>query len=195
MKKYQIIYADPAWQYKSKECLAKKSILNGKLNTHYQTMSLKEIKDLPMGGVADDNCLLFLWVVSPMLDDCIDVLKSWGFKYSTIGFIWYKQKTNPGSYTMSECEICLIGKKGNIPTPRGLRNIRQFLSEKKTKHSAKPSEIRDRITKMFPTQNKIELFAREKIDGWDSWGNEVESDIQLLSNLSPNKENKNNEKK
>lgn len=187
-KKYQIIYADPAWTYKSKECLAKKSILNGKLNTHYQTMSLKDIKDLPMWMVADNNCLLFLWVVSPMLDDCIDVLKSWGFKYSTIGFIWYKQKTNPGSYTMSECEICLIGKKGNIPTPRGLRNIRQFLSEKKTKHSAKPAEIRDRITKMFPTQNKIELFAREKVKGWDSWGNEVESDIDLSI-----KENKNNE--
>jgi N6-adenosine-specific RNA methylase IME4 len=178
-KKYQIIYADPPWQYKSKECLSKTSILNGKLNTHYPTMTMKDIKELLVGGVADDNCLLFLWVVSPMLDDCIDVLKSWGFKYSTIGFVWYKQKTNPGSYTMSECEICLIGKKGSIPTPRGARNIRQFLSEKKTKHSSKPLEIKDRITQMFPTQNKLELFAREKTDGWDVWGNEVESDIQL----------------
>ena len=159
-KKYQIIYADPAWQYKSKECLAKTSILNGTLNKHYSTMGIQDIKNLQVDDICDKDCLLFLWVVSPMLDDCIDVLKSWGFKYSTIGFIWYKQKTNPGSYTMSECEICLIGKKGNIPTPRGLRNIRQFLSEKKTKHSAKPAEIRDRITKMFPTQNKIELFAR-----------------------------------
>lgn len=181
MKKYQIIYADPAWQYKSKECLAKKSILNGKLNSHYPTMDIKDIKNLPVGEVADENCLLFLWVVSPMLDDCIDVLKSWGFKYSTIGFVWYKQKTNPGSYTMSECEICLIGKKGNIPSPRGLRNIRQFLSEQKTKHSSKPQEIRNRIYKMFPTQNKVELFAREKVEGWDSWGNEVESDINLLT--------------
>ena len=178
-KKYQIIYADPAWQYKSKECLAKTSILNGKLNTHYPTMSISDIKNLPVGGISDDNCLLFLWVVSPMLDECIDVLKSWGFKYSTIGFIWYKQKTNPGSYTMSECEICLIGKKGNIPSPRGARNIRQFLSEQKTKHSSKPQEIRKRIEMMFPEQNKIELFARQKIEGWDVWGNEVESDITL----------------
>jgi N6-adenosine-specific RNA methylase IME4 len=95
-KKYQIIYADPAWQYKSKECLAKTSILNGKLNTHYPTMSISDIKNLPVGGISDDNCLLFLWVVSPMLDECIDVLKSWGFKYSTIGFIWYKQKKIQG---------------------------------------------------------------------------------------------------
>ena len=178
-KKYQIIYADPACQYKSKECLAKNSILNGKLNTHYSTMSMNDLKELPVGGVSDDNCLLFLWVVSPMLDDCIDVLKSWGFKYSTIGFIWHKQKTNPGSYTMSECEICLIGKKGIIPTPRGARNIRQFLSESKTRHSAKPEEIRNRITIMFPQQNKIELIARQKVEGWDAWGNEVESDITL----------------
>jgi len=179
MEKYSIIYADPAWQYKSKECLAKKSILNGKINTHYQTMDLLSLKELPIKNICEDNCLLFLWVVSPMLDDCIDVLKSWGFKYSTIGFVWYKQKTNPGSYTMSECEICLIGKKGKIPFPRGERNIRQFLSEQKTKHSSKPKEIRDRITKMFPSSSKVELFAREKVEGWDVWGNEVESDIKL----------------
>jgi len=172
-KKYQIIYADPAWQYKSKECLAKKSILNGKLNIHYNTLDLKDLKRLPIKDILNDNCLLFLWVVSPMLDDCIDVLKSWGFKYSTIGFIWHKQKTNPGSYTMSECEICLIGKKGKIPQPRGARNVRQFLSEMRTKHSTKPKEVRNRIEKMFPEQSKIELFAREKSDGWDVWGNEV----------------------
>ena len=180
MKKYQIIYADPPWQYKSKECLAKKSILNGKLNFHYPTMSLNQIKELPIKNITDDDCLLFLWVVSPMLDDCIEVLKAWGFKYSTVGFVWYKEKTNPGSYTMSECEICLIGKKGKIPTPRGGRNIRQFIREKKTKHSSKPTEIRQRIEEMFPLQKKVELFAREKGEGWDVWGNEVESDLDLI---------------
>ena len=171
--KYNIIYADPPWQYRSKECLAKKSILNGKLNYHYDTMSLEDIKNLPIKQIEEKDCLLFLWVVSPMLDDCIEVLKSWGFKYSTIGFVWYKEKTNPGSYTMSECEICLIGKKGRIPTPRGSRNIRQFLSQKKDIHSKKPDEIRNRINKMFPEQSKIELFARQHAEGWDCWGNEV----------------------
>ena len=172
-KKYNIIYADPPWQYKSKECLAKKSILNGKLNYHYNTMTLEELKKLPVNKICEKDCLLFLWVVSPMLDGCIDVLKSWGFKYSTIGFIWDKQKTNPGSYTMSQCEICLIGKKGNIPKPRGIRNAKQFISEEKTKHSTKPHEVRKRIVDMFPTQKKIELFARQHADGWDCWGNEV----------------------
>ena len=78
-KKYNIIYADPPWQYRSKECLAKKSILNGKLNYHYNTMSLKELKEMPINNICEKDCLLFLWVVSPMLDDCIELLKSWGF--------------------------------------------------------------------------------------------------------------------
>ena len=179
MKKYEIIYADPAWQYKTKESLAKKSILNGKINSHYETMTIADLERLPMDSISDKNCMLFMWVVSPMLDDGIDLMKKWGFKYSTIAFIWHKQRTNPGHYTMSECEICIVGRRGKIPTPRGARNVKQFLSEKRTRHSAKPNEIRNRIFQMFPTQNKIELFAREKHDGWDVWGNEVESSVAL----------------
>ena len=75
------------------------------------TSIIEELKKIPVNKICEKDCLLFLWVVSPMLDSCIDVLKSWGFKYSTIGFIWNKERTNPGSYTMSECEICIIGKK------------------------------------------------------------------------------------
>lgn len=173
-KKYNIIYADPPWQYKSKECLAKKSILNGKLNYHYETMTIEQLKLLPVKKICKENCLLFLWVVSPMLDDCIDLLKSWGFKYSTIGFIWNKKKANPGSYTMSECEICLIGKRGKIPQPRGKRNIKQYVEEKRIKHSQKPEEVRNRINQMFGEDiPRIELFARQHADGWDCWGNEV----------------------
>lgn len=178
-KKYQIIYADPAWEYNTKECLAKTSILNGELNTHYSTMTLKELKALDVRSISDKNCMLFLWVVSPMLTEGIAVMEAWGYKYATIAFIWHKQRTNPGHYTMSECEICLVGKRGTIPTPRGARNIRQFLSEMRGKHSAKPNEIRNRIEQMFPTQNKVELFARQNVEGWDAWGNEVENSIHL----------------
>ena len=179
MKKYQIIYADPAWEYNTKECLAKTSILNGELNTHYSTMTLKDLKALGVQSISDKNCMLFLWVVSPMLKEGIEVMEAWGFKYATIAFIWHKQRTNPGHYTMSECEICVVGKKGKIPNPRGSRNERQFLSELRTKHSKKPNEIRNRISKMFPEQTKIELFARQRHEGWDAWGNEVVSDVVL----------------
>lgn len=178
-KKYDIIYADPAWQYDSGRNLGKKSLLDGKSNSHYGTMTIDELKKLPICNITSDDCLLFMWVVSPKLDLCIDVLKEWGFKYVTIAFIWHKQRTNPGSYTMSECEICIVGKKGKIPTPRGSRKERQFLTELRTKHSKKPDEIRDRITKMFPDQNKVELFARQNYNGWDAWGNEVEKSIKI----------------
>lgn len=179
MKKYEIIYADPAWQYKTKESLAKTSILNGKLNTHYETMTIAELGGLPLESISDKNSMLFMWVVSPMLDDGIELMKKWGFKYSTIAFIWHKQRANPGHYTMSECEICLVGRRGKIPTPRGARNVRQFLSEMRGKHSAKPIEIRKRIELMFPTQTKLEMFARQSAVGWDAWGNEVENSIDL----------------
>ena len=174
MKKYQIIYADPAWLYQcGKNHLGKKSMINGKTDIHYNGMPIKEMEKLNINDIADNDCLLFMWVTSPFLKIGIDLMIKWGFEYSTIGFIWHKQKTNPGSYTMSECEICLIGKRGKIPQPRGARNVRQFLLEMRTKHSAKPKEVRNRIEKMFPEQSKIELFARIKTEGWDAWGNEL----------------------
>ena len=115
-----------------------------------------------------------MWSSSPHLDQAIELGKSWGFKYITIGFVWDKQAVNPSYYTMSQVEICLIFKKGKIPQPRGARNIRQLISIKRTRHSAKPTEVRDRITEMFPTQLKVEMFARERVEGWDSVGNEVD---------------------
>lgn len=171
MKLYDIIYTDPPWQYASAMVLAKKSILDGKINTHYPTMAHDQLKELVIP--AKDNALMFMWVVSPMLNQGIDLMEHWGFKYATIAFVWEKVRVNPGFYTMSSVEICIVGKRGKIPQPRGKRNVRQFLSETKTRHSAKPSIIRDRITEMFPTQDKLEMFARVKSPGWDVWGNEV----------------------
>ena len=81
-------------------------------------------------------------------------------------------------------EIPLVSIKGKIPQPRGSRKERQFLSELRTKHSKKPDEIRKRIERMFPKQTKIELFARQRYDGWDAWGNEVQSDVNLETDVS-----------
>jgi N6-adenosine-specific RNA methylase IME4 len=148
-------------------------------NEHYGTMTIDELKKMPIKDIANENSLCFMWLVSPKVDLGIEVLKEWGFTFVTIAFIWHKQRTNPGYYTMSECEICVVGKKGKIPTPRGSRNERQFLSELRTKHSKKPDEIRNRINKMFPEQNKIELFARQRYENWDAWGNEVEGSVNL----------------
>ena len=142
-------------------------------------MTHKELSALPIVDFAHSDSVLFMWVTSPLLEEGLEVMKSWGFKYGTIAFCWNKVNPMPGSYTISQVEICLVGRKGKIPQPRGLRNIRQFLEEKRTKHSRKPAEIRERIELMFPEQEKVELFAREKTEGWDVWGNEVECDCSL----------------
>ena len=177
-KRYTIIYCDPPWEYSTQQHTTGGRTTGGAC-THYNTMSLSELKKLDVAGLADDDCLLFMWATSPKLDEAVDLLRAWGFQWATVGFVWDKQKVNPGFYTMSQVELCLIGKKGRIPTPRGARNVRQFLSEMRGRHSAKPSEIRRRIEEMFPTQTKIELFARERVDGWDAWGNEVPCDVMV----------------
>ena len=123
-------------------------------------------------SIIADDCLLFMWTSSPHLDQAIELGKAWGFQWSTIGFVWDKQRVNPGYYTMSQCELCLIFKRGKIPQPRGRRDIRQLVSELRGAHSAKPDEVRKRIEAMFPKQAKIELFARTKARGWDCWGDE-----------------------
>ena len=196
-KKYQIIYADPPWDYTligknfGRNITKRKDgsfqpVISAK--DHYQTMTPQQIKELPIQKLCDKDCLLFLWVSSPLLDIGIEVMKSWGFDYKTIAFVWYKHSLMPGAYTMSSCEVCLVGKKGSIPKPRGLRNVHQFIDQPRGEHSRKPTNARIRINQMFPTQNKIELFARkpkgqlfedESFKGWDVWGNEVKSDIEL----------------
>lgn len=170
---YEVIYADPCWDYDGRE-QHNNETANKSVKHHYNTIKTETLKKLDVPSITAKNAVLFLWTSSPHLEQAIDLMKAWGFDYKTIAFVWEKQKTNPGYYTMSQCEVCLVGKKGKIPTPRGSRNERQFLSEMRGRHSAKPTEIRKRIERMFPTQKKLELFAREKNEGWDVFGNEVE---------------------
>lgn len=179
--KYSIIYADPPWDYKGqKQHNGTGGEDTGGAEKHYSTVTLNDLKKLDVQSICEDDCLLFMWVTSPHLDQGISLMNAWGFKYTTIGFIWDKVRVNPGYYTMSQCEICIIGKRGKIPQPRGARNVRQYVKSKRTKHSEKPQEVLYRITSMFPTQNKIELFARSKnVNGWHFWGNEVDSDVNL----------------
>jgi len=188
MKKYQIIYADPPWSYSTSQHNGAGGTSTGGAHTHYPTMEDDKICKMSVSEFADDNCLLFMWATGPKLDVAFKVGKEWGFEYCTVGFLWHKERDNPGAYTMSSCEYVLIFKKGSIPKPRGVRNVRQFFESIRIEHSRKPEEIRRRIYEMFPTQEKIELFARERTPnlfgwdeykGWDLFGNEVESDIEL----------------
>lgn len=183
-KQYDIIYADPPWDYGGKMQFDKssknadsmdwnKNIFISSANFKYPTLKKRQLEAIPINEIAKDDCLLFMWVTNPHLDQGIELGKSWGFEYRTVAFVWDKMVHNPGKYTMSYCELCLVFKRGRIPTPRGSRNEKQLVRSPRGDHSAKPAEIRRAIERMFPQQEKIELFAREVPNGWDVWGLDV----------------------
>jgi N6-adenosine-specific RNA methylase IME4 len=194
-KKFDIIYADPPWNYGGKLQFDKTSTSQENLDLSrkifissaefkYPTLKTIELMALPVQKIAKDDSLLFMWTTNPHLEQAITLGKAWGFDYKTVAFIWNKCKHNPGQYTLSNCELCLVFKHGRIPKPRGARNIQQLISVPRQGHSIKPDEVRTAIDAMFPTQKKIELFARRKIKGWDSWGLDLQKkneDFQLIS--------------
>ena len=192
-EKYEIIYADPPWDYggkmqydktaiKSENVGFKKKIFISSAAFKYPTLKLNELKNLGVLKIAAENCLLFMWTTGPQLEKSIELGTAWGFEYRTVAFVWDKKIHNPGRYTLSQTEFVLVFKRGKIPTPRGERNIRQFISSPRGKHSEKPEEVILGITKMFPQQKKIELFARQNYIGWDNWGLEIpDNKIEIFS--------------
>lgn len=185
-KKYDVIYADPPWDYGGKmqydkSCIKsenegfEKSIFISCASFKYPTLKLRELMQLDVPSISADNCILFMWTTGPQFANSIELGKSWGFEYKTVAFVWDKQVHNPGRYTLSQTEFVLAFKKGKFPTPRGARNVRQLVSVHRGKHSEKPEEVIEGITKMFPEQEKIELFARNNYFGWDNWGLEIPS--------------------
>jgi len=183
-KRYDIIYVDPPWDYNGKMQFDKtsttkenldlsKKIFISSASFKYPTLKLDEMVKLPLNTIIKEDCLLFMWTTNPQLDNAIKLGKAWGFEYKTIAFIWNKMNHNPGQYTLSNCELCLVFKHGKIPKPRGARNIQQLVSVPRQVHSTKPIEVLNGITAMFPSQKKIELFARRKTIGWDTWGLDI----------------------
>ncbi len=182
VKKYQIIYADPPWTYhksggvKSARGLAK---------AHYPTMDIEAIKELSVADIADKNCYLFLWVTAPCMQEGLDVLRAWGFQFFTVAFTWIKGNIRNqnslfwgmGKATRANPEYVLLGRKGKLE--RLDKGVHSVLMSPVQRHSQKPEAIRQRIEKLYGELPRIELFARQKTDGWDVWGNEVESDIEL----------------
>lgn len=180
LKKYQIIYADPPWQYK----VYSKKGQGRSAESHYPTMNIDDICKLPIKELADQDCVLFLWMTFPTLKEGFRVIEEWGFKYKTVAFVWIKQnKKTPslfwglGFWTRANAEICILATKGN--PKRKSAKIHQVIMSPIEEHSKKPNEARERIVELMGDIPRIELFARQKYDGWDSWGNEIDSDIDM----------------
>lgn len=177
LNRYNIIYADPPWQYRQKRVL-------GAAEHHYKTMNLQEICALPVSDIADENCVLFLWATFPQIEAALRVITAWGFTYKTLAFLWLKQNKSGvgwflglGFWTRGNAEICLLATKGK-PKCKS-HSVRQFLISPVRRHSQKPDEARVKILELMGDVPRVELFARQKTMGWDTWGNEVQCDITL----------------
>jgi len=176
MKKYKIIYADPPWELKagSPNLHEKKQ---GNRELVYPTMSVEEIKQLPVQSLAEKDSVLFLWTTNKYIEQSYAVARAWGFAPSTM-LVWCKKPKGRGlggTFGIST-EYLLFARRGSFKAQE--RHWSTWFEAKRGLHSVKPQIAREMIEKCFDG-NKIELFARQKTEGWDVWGNEVESDIEL----------------
>lgn len=187
MKKYNVIYADPPWAYRA---WSKKG--NGRsAESHYSTMSIEDIKALPVGELADKDCALFMWITFPLLKEAWEVIEAWGFTYKSVAFVWIKQnKKSPslfwgmGYWTRANAELCIIATKGS--PKRMSRRVHQVIMTPIEEHSKKPEEARERIVELMGDVPRIELFERMKPEGWDVWGNQA-PESEIIPEMEVNK--------
>jgi N6-adenosine-specific RNA methylase IME4 len=137
--------------------------------------------------IADKDSVLFLWATFPNLPEAMRVIKAWGYTYKTVAFVWIKKNKKAdslflgmGFWTRSNAEVCLLATNGNLQ--RISAKVRQVIIAPVSAHSQKPEEARERIVELMGDLPRIELFARQRSQGWHVWGNEVECDIELSGN-------------
>lgn len=172
-KKYQVIYADPPWPVKK---IMRKSRPNQQESLDYPTMTLEEIKELRVSEIADENATLWLWTTHAFLPRAFEVMSKWGFKYQRT-ITWDKGNGMCLFGFHHRTEFLLFGYRGKIEMYPRQKAFPTLVVAKSERHSSKPKIFRDLIAPFG--ERRIELFAREKTPGWDSWGNEVPNDITL----------------
>ena len=166
--KYRVIYADPPWHYGDERSGGN----HGGAVDHYNTMSINELKNMPLSSLTEDNAVLFLWATAPLLPEALELINAWGFKYKT-NFIWDKVKHNMGHYNSVRHELLLIATNGSC-TPDNVQLFDSVQSIERTdRHSEKPEEFRKIIDTLYTYGNKLEMFARKQVEGWEVFGNEL----------------------
>jgi N6-adenosine-specific RNA methylase IME4 len=207
--KYQVIYADPPWQYNARNNEGTRFGLG--TYGHYNNMTIEQLSAMKIKEITDKSCMLFMWVVFPKIKLGFKLMESWGFEYVGLGFSWVKlnkKDLNPffgiGYYAKSNMEVCLIGDKNNMGSDLewisidhdqsveycllgrkgdaikpATNYVSSLVISPKEGHSKKPDEVRKRIQLLYPEERKLELFARQNYIGWDSYGNQVERSIVL----------------
>jgi len=206
-RKYSVVLADPPWLYDNAKSDDPK--LGGKT---YPQMTMEDLFGMKDGidRIVAPDCGLFMWATLPKLPEALSLMEAWDFKFTTVPFVWVKINPNAeirtvvydemfeeavllddiysglGHWTNGNAEIVLFGKRGK--PKRDKKNIKQIVIAPRGRHSAKPEEVRSRITALMgPGVKRVELFAREKARGWSSWGNEVDAPMHLNAILGSSK--------
>lgn len=179
-EKYAVIYADPPWSFETYSPKGK----DRAADAHYKTMSLDDLSRIPLGDYATGNCMLFLWVTDPFLKHGMDLIKSWGFVYKTVGFHWVKLNPSASSetitiddfsmgmgfWTRGNVEMCLLATKGR--PKRKERGVRRLVVSPRREHSRKPDEVYERIERLSDGPY-LELFSRSTRPNWIAMGEQV----------------------
>lgn len=177
-KKYDVLYMDPPWSYTGSK------VKWGAAAKFYDTMSLDEIKSMPLKKLCKRRAVVFVWTTGPKLAETLEAGRAWGLHYRGVAFVWVKTKKDGTplkaqgvrpSIVKPITELCLMFStiKSGKPLPLASESICQTVFAPKRRHSQKPVEVRERIEQLYPTSERIELFARERPTGWDVWGDEV----------------------
>lgn len=169
---YELILADPPWRYTP-------AVKNRQVENHYPTMKLEDIKNLHIPTAK--NAVLYLWATGSKIVAALEVMKAWGFTYKSQA-IWDKEIIGMGYWWRGQHELLLVGTKGKFSPPPQHARVSSVFRERRRKHSQKPDIVYKLIEAFFPDTKKIELFARNTREGWDSWGNEVSNSIAEQEN-------------
>lgn len=193
--KFQTILADPPWQFQNR---TGKIAPEHKRLRRYATMPTASISAMPIERYAEDNSHLYLWVPNALLPDGLDVMKAWGFTYKT-NLIWLKitkggkpDRRGVGFYYRNVTEMLLFGVKGKLRTGAPARSTANLFATRKEEHSRKPGCVHEIIERCSPGP-RLELFARDVVDDWTCWGDQVESyiddrDVPATYRVAPGEE-------
>lgn len=178
---YIVIISDCPWTFEVWSAKGK----GRSAEQHYPCLTDAELAMLPVAQIADRDCALCLWIVSSNLLSGLKVMEAWGFTFKTVLFVWAKQTPSGekwnfghGYYTRAQTEICLLGTKGHPKVQS--HAVPQLIVAPRREHSRKPDEQYKRIERLFGNVPRIELFARQRVSGWDAWGLDVDPNIPAI---------------
>ncbi|PZP69505.1 MAG: hypothetical protein DI604_17865 [Delftia acidovorans] len=172
--RFGAILADPPWSFRT---FANDNVAPARGAQPYDVMSLNDIKALPVADVAAKDCLLFMWTVSHLQAEAVDVGRAWGFAPVSIAFVWDKGRMGMGYWTRQEVEICHLFKRGK--PSRKSKGVRSLIKAPRREHSRKPDDIYGRVEALVDGPY-LELFARQAWPNWSAWGNEASRGWQTM---------------